>query len=93
MFPYPSSQCNHCFLHGSPSFTLPLNPSLKCIYTLPLSTPFFPSVLLVAYNFIYSVDWIGAHFSMMDNVCFPLLTIVVSLSQYPIYFSLLFVSA
>jgi hypothetical protein len=57
VFPYLSSQCNHCFLHGCPSFALPLNPSLKCIYAAPLSTHFFPSVLLVAYYFIYSVDW------------------------------------
>jgi hypothetical protein len=58
MFPYHSSQCYHC-LHGCPSFALPLNPSLKHIYTLPLSTPFFCSVLLVVYYFIYSVDWTG----------------------------------
>jgi hypothetical protein len=56
VFPYHSSQPNHCFLHGCPSFALPLNPSLKHIYAAPLSTPFFPSVLLVAYCFIYSVD-------------------------------------
>ena len=45
--------------------------------------------------------WIGpanvmcqyAHFSTMDNVCFPLLTTFVSPSQYPISFSLLFVSS
>jgi hypothetical protein len=99
MFPYHSSQRNHC-LHGCPSFALPLNPSLKCIYTLPLSTPFFHSVLLVTYYFIYFVDWtsernvlVYTHFSMTDNACFPLLTIVVSLSQHPISFSLLFVSA
>ena len=48
VFPYRSSQCNHCFLHGCPSFALPLNPSLKRIYTAPLSTCFLPSVLLVA---------------------------------------------
>jgi hypothetical protein len=59
MFPYRSSQCNHCFLHGCPSFALPLNPSLKRIYTTALSTHFFPSVLLVAYYFIYSVDLTG----------------------------------
>jgi hypothetical protein len=59
VFPYRSSQRNHCFLHSCPSFALPLNPSLQCIYTLPLSTPFFCSVLLVAYYFIYSVDWTG----------------------------------
>jgi hypothetical protein len=55
MFPYHSSQCNH-FLHGCPSFVLPLNPSLKRIlYALPLSTPFFHSGLFVAYYSIYSV--------------------------------------
>jgi len=59
VIPYHSSQRNHCFLHGCPSFALPLNPSLKRIYALPLSTPFFRSVLLVAYYFIYSVDWSG----------------------------------
>jgi hypothetical protein len=58
MVPYHSSQRDH-FLHGCPSFALPLNPSLKRIYTLPLSTPFFCSVLPVAYYFIYSVDWTG----------------------------------
>ena len=56
VFPYRSSLRDHCFLHGCPSFALPLNPSLKRIYNIPLSTPFFPSVLLVAYCFIYSVD-------------------------------------
>jgi hypothetical protein len=35
VFPYHSSQRDHCFLHGCPSFALPLNPSLKCIYTAP----------------------------------------------------------
>ena len=59
MFPYRSSQRDHCFLHGCPSFALPLNPSLKCIYAAVLSTCFFPSVLLVAYYYIYSVDWTG----------------------------------
>jgi hypothetical protein len=59
VFPYCSSQRDH-YLHGCPSFALPLNTSsLKRIYTLPLSTPFFCSVLLVAYYFIYSVDWTG----------------------------------
>jgi hypothetical protein len=46
-------------LHGCPSFALPSNPSLKGIYTFPLSTPFFCSVLLVAYYFVYSVDCTG----------------------------------
>jgi hypothetical protein len=55
VFPYCSSQCNHCFLHGCPSFALPLNPSLKCIYAAALSTCFFPSVLLVVCYYIYSV--------------------------------------
>jgi hypothetical protein len=59
VFPYRSSPCDHCFLPGCPSFALPLNPSLKHIYALPLSTPFFLSVLLVAYYFMYSVDWTG----------------------------------
>jgi hypothetical protein len=59
MFPYHSSQHNHCFLHCCPSFALPLNPPLKRIYAAPLSTPLFPSVLLVAYYFIYSVDLTG----------------------------------
>jgi hypothetical protein len=48
MFPYHSSQRDHCFFHNCPSFACPLNPSLKCIYAAPLSTRFFPSVLLVA---------------------------------------------
>jgi hypothetical protein len=56
VFPYHSSLRDHCFLHGCPSFTLPLNPSLKHIFA-PLSTCFFPSVLLVAYYYIRSVDW------------------------------------
>ena len=55
VFPYRSSQWDHCFLHGCPSFALPLNPSLKCIYTAALSSRFFPSVLLVACYYIYSV--------------------------------------
>jgi hypothetical protein len=59
VFPYRSSLRDHCFLHGCPSFALPLNPSLKRIYAAPLSTHFFPSVLLVAYYYIYSVDWTG----------------------------------
>ena len=60
VFPYRSSQRNHCFLHGCPSFAFPLNPPLKCIYAAALSTRFFPSVLLVACYYIYSVhglDW------------------------------------
>ena len=60
MFPYRSSQRKHCFLHGCPSFALPLNPPLKCIYAAALSTCSFPSVLLVACYYIYSVrglDW------------------------------------
>jgi hypothetical protein len=44
-----------CFLHGCPLFALPLNPSLKHIYTLPLSTPFLCSLLLIACYYIYSV--------------------------------------
>jgi hypothetical protein len=56
---YHSSQRDHCFLHGCPTFALPSNPSLLCIYALPLTAPFFHSVLLVAYYFIYSVDWTG----------------------------------
>jgi hypothetical protein len=35
VFSYCSCQHDHCFLHGCPSFALPLNPSLKCIYTPP----------------------------------------------------------
>jgi hypothetical protein len=60
VFPYRSSQRDHCFLNGCPSFALPfLNPFLKRIYALPLSSPFFCSVLLVAYHLIHSVDWTG----------------------------------
>jgi hypothetical protein len=55
VFPYRSSQRNHCFLHRCPSFALPLNPSLKRIYAAAPFTCFFPSVLLVACYYIYSV--------------------------------------
>jgi hypothetical protein len=55
VFPYRSSRRDHCFLHGCPSFALPLNPSLKRIYAAAPSTRFFPSVLLVACYYIYSV--------------------------------------
>jgi hypothetical protein len=78
VFPYRLSQRNHCFLHGCPSFALPLNPSFKRIYTLSLSTPFFPAVLLVAYYFNYSVDWTGernvlVHSFFNDGQCmFPI---------------------
>jgi hypothetical protein len=98
MVPYRSAQCNH-FFHGCPSFALPLNPSLKCIYTLPLSTHFCCSVLLVAYYFIYSVDWTGQWNVLVCSLfyygqcMFLILTIVVSLSQHPIFFSHLFVSS
>ena len=60
VFPYRSSQREHCFLHGHPSFALPLNPPLQCIYAAALSTRSFPSVLLVACYYIYYVrglDW------------------------------------
>jgi hypothetical protein len=41
VFPYRSSRHDHCFLHGCPSFALPLNPSLKRIYAAALSTRFY----------------------------------------------------
>jgi hypothetical protein len=78
VFAYRSSQRDHCFLHGCPSFALPLNPSLKSIYTLPLSTPFFCSVLLVAYYFIYSVDWTGQRNVLFSMLIFLWRTMYVS---------------
>jgi hypothetical protein len=48
--------CTHYFSHIYQSSLF-----LCSIYAAPLSTCFFASVLLVAYYFIYSVDWTGKH--------------------------------
>ena len=53
VFPYRSSQCNHCFLHGHPSFALPLNPPLQCIYAAALSTHLRVTISIIC------VDWTG----------------------------------
>jgi len=53
VFPYRSSQREHCFLHGRPSFALPLNPPLKCIYAAALSTHLRVTISIIC------VDWTG----------------------------------
>jgi hypothetical protein len=53
VFPYRSSQREHCFLHGHPSFALPLNPPLQCIYAAALSTHLRVTISIIC------VDWTG----------------------------------